>query len=278
MKKIINLLIALVVGFSVTSCYDDDPINLYPTQGLSDITLSVASSNGVTAEGFTVPFMATIPQSFSSDVTVEARLTFEGGIVNSNVTIPAGQTSASGSVNMQGNDGLNKFSGRSVDLSLTGLAVSAPSTGESSAFTVSSNKVTLTSFDRVQWPYGSAVIAGRMTALFDWVNPGANDLDMLIFDANSFALVESAASGSRWETDIFNDTHPDGDYFVAIDFWIASGDIPWKIFFVHPDQTTVTSFSGTFAGAASGDFIFPLINFTKSTDGNGVVSYTFSQP
>lgn len=279
MKKINYLLIVLVIGFSLTSCYDDDPINKYPVKGLGDVSLSVDSPNNVTGEGFGVPFTATIPQSYGSDVSVEARLTFEGGIVNTSVSIPAGGTSASGVINMQGNDGLAKFTGRSVDLSLTGLAVSDPAPGENSAFNVSSNKVNLTSYDRVQWPYGSATIAGRMTALFDWANPDSNDLDMLMFNADTFEQVESAASGSRWETDIFNDTHPDGNYFIAIDFWIASGDIPWKIFFVHPDQTTITSFEGTFVGANSGDFVFPLINFTKSTDaGTGEVSYTFSQP
>jgi len=114
-----------------------------------------------------------------------------------------------------------------------------------------------------------------MTALFDWGDPGANDLDMLMFRDDG-TLVEVGASGSRWETDIFNDTHADGNYFVDIDFWIASGDIPWKIFFVHPDQTTISFFEGTFVGAQSGDYV-SLISFTKSTDGSGVVTYTFSQ-
>ncbi len=284
MKKINYLLIALVIGFSLTSCYDDDPINKFPTQGLANIDLSVAAPNTATAEGFVVPFTATIPQTFSSDVSVEARLTFEGGIVNNSVTIPAGQTSASGTVSMQGDDGLEKFDGRSVDLSLTGLSVSDPAVGEPSAFNIASNNVTLTSYDRVQWPYGAATIAGRMTALFDWGNPGGNDLDMLMFNADTFDNVESAASGDRWETDIFNDTHPDGNYFIAIDFWIATGDdIPWKLFFVHPDQKTISSFSGTFTnvtatGGGGGDFIFPLINFTKSTDADDNVTYTFSQP
>jgi hypothetical protein len=277
MKKIKYILLILAIGFSVTACYDDDPINKVVTQGLTDITLSVASSSTVTAEGFGVPFTASIPNTFSSDVDVEASLKFQGGIVNTLVTIPAGSTSADGSIQMQSNDGLNKFSGRPVALSLTGLAVSGAVAGEPTVFNITSNEINITSYDRVQWPYGSATIAGRMTALFDWGDPANNDLDMLIF-RDDFTQVEGAASGSRWETDIFNDTHADGNYFVAIDFWIASGDIPWKIFFVHPDQTTVTSFEGTFVGAQDGDFVFPLINFTKTTDGSGVVTYTFSQP
>lgn len=277
MKKIKYFLLTFAIGFSVAGCYDDDPINKITINGLSDITLSVSSSNTATAEGFVVPYTAVIPNVFSSDVDVQASLTFDGGIVTNSVTIPAGSTSADGSINMQGNDGLNKFTGRPVTLSLTGLSVSGAVAGEPTVFNITSSEVDLTSYDRVQWPYGSATIAGRMTALFDWVDPANNDLDMLIF-RDDFTLVESAASGSRWETDIFNDTHADGNYFVAIDFWTASGDIPWKIWFVHPDQKTISSFEGTFVGAVSGDFVYPLINFTKTTDGDGVVSYIFSQP
>jgi len=280
MKKITNLLLTLILGFSVSSCYDDDPINKFPVQGLTGITLSVASTNNVTGEGFGVPFTATIPQTYTEDVTVEALLKFVNGEARNTITIPAGSTSASGSVDMQGDDAVSDFNGRAVTLSMSGFSLDGNAqAGQPAAFNVSSNEVNLTSYDLVQFGYGDGVVAGRMTALFDWENPGANDLDMLMFNADTFANVESAASGSRYETDIFNDTHPDGNYFVAIDFWIASGDIPWKIFFVHPDQKTVTSFEGTFVGAASGDFIFPLINFTKSTDAvTGEVSYTFSQP
>ena len=290
MKKITNLLLTLIIGFGVSSCYDDDPINKYPVQGLADVTLSVDSPNKVTGEGFVVPFTATIPQTYSEDVTVEALLKFINGEVRNTVTIPAGSTSASGSVDMQGDDAANDFNGRAVTLSLSGFSLGDNAqAGQPAAFNVSSNEVAITSYDRVQWPYADGVIDGSMTALFDWARPGSNDLDMLMFNADTFDNVESAASGSRWETDIFRnddtrDQHPDGNYFIAIDFWVADGaDIPWKIFFVHPDQKTISSFEGTFTnvtptGGGGGDFIFPLINFTKSTDADGNVSYTFSQP
>jgi hypothetical protein len=275
MKKIKYFLLTLAIGFSVTACYDDDPINKIETAGLTDITLSVASINSVAGEGFSIPFTATIPNTFSSDVDVQARLTFDGGQVNKLVTIPAGSTSANSTIKIN-NDGLDKFSGRPVDLSLTGLAVSGAVAGEPTVFKITSNEINLTSYDRVQWPYNPSSINGQMTVLFDWENPAENDLDMFMF-RDDFTQVEDAASGSRWETDIFNNSHADGNYFVAIDFFVASGDIPWKIFFVHPNQTTITSFEGTFVGAQDGDFVFPLINFTKTTVG-GVVTYTFSQP
>jgi hypothetical protein len=142
---------------------------------------------------------------------------------------------------------------------------------------VTSNTVSVSFFQQVQAGYADSTIAGRMTVLFDWANPGANDLDMYMF-SSGFAQVESSGTGSRYEQDIFNDTHPDGTYFVAIDCYTASGNIPWKLFFVHPDQITVSYFEGVFEDAASGDFIYPVVNFTKMTDADGVVSYVFELP
>jgi len=281
MKKIKNILLIVTLVFSVTACFDDDAINIVEIADITDVTLNVASINSVTGEGAIVPFTAVIPNTFSSDVDVEVTLTFQGGIVTNTVTIPAGSTSADGTITMQDDDGFDDFDGRTVGLSITGLSVSGAVAGEPTVFDITSNTVNLTSYDRVQLERGFDPVNGQMTILFDWENPGANDLDVRIFNADTFTQVELAVSGSRWETDTFNDTHPDGDYFVLIEFFTASGNIPWQIFFVHPDQETISFFEGTFMSTASGDAVFPLINFTKTTtvvDGEDVVSYTFSQP
>ena len=276
MKKIKYFLFTLVIGGLLSSCYSDDALPEYPVQGLSDIAVTINSSNSVTGEGFGVPFTASLPQAFTSDATLETKLLFEGGFVASTSTIvPAGSTSVNGSISMQGDDGLSKFTGRDLTLSISGIALA----DQSQAFNITSNEAVLKSFDRVQWPYGAATIAGRMTLLIDWENPNTNDIDMYVF-SETFDQVEAGTTTSRWETDIFNDTHPDGNYFVAIDLWDATGDLPWQLFFVDPDQTTVTKFDGIFAAAdtAAGTFVFPLVNFTKSTDADDNVSYTYSLP
>ncbi len=279
MKKITNLLLTLILGFGVSSCYDDDPINKFPVQGLTDITLSIASTNNVTGEGFGVPFTATIPQAYTEDVTVEALLKFVNGESRNTITIPAGSTSASGNVNMQADDGLIDFNGRAVTLSMSGFSLDDNAqVGQPAAFNISSNEVSLTSYDLVQWDYDDGVVASRATMLFDWVDPASKDFDTRVFDS-AFNLVEDAGSGSRYETDILNDTHPDGDYFLVVDIFSGSGDTPWKFFFVHPDQTTVEVFEGVFTAAevASG-IVFPVIEWTKSTDINGNVSYVVTKP
>ena len=287
MKKIKYILLTLAIGLSATACYDDDAITPVLPQGLTDITLSVTAARNVTGGGFNVPFTATIPNSFSSDVDVEASLTFDGGVVSNSVTIPAGSTSASGLVDMQGTGGLvGSFEGKPVTLSLTGLLVTDPAPGEPSVFNVTSNEVALTSYDLVVTDaYGESTINGRMTHLFQFDDCANNDLDMLVFGADFSGPYETSAGSTCYERDIFDDTHPDGDYFIAIDFWFADGeDIAWHLFFVDPDRTTLTFFEGVFTNVTpgGGDFIYPLVWFTKTTtvdeDGEDVVSYTYSQP
>jgi len=278
MKKIKYLLLSLLVGFSFASCNYKSPIHIPTIAGVTNIALTVSSPFSVIAEealANKVIFTATLPNSFTSDVTVEARLVFDGGETIGTVTIPAGSTSGTGTLAMRSEGQIN-FYARPVKLILTGLSVSDPGPGEPSVYNVTSNEVLLESYDRIQWPYGAGVVAGRATILLDWENPGANDFDMFVFQSD-FTQVESAASGSRWETDILDDTHPDGDYFIGVDLYAGSGDVPYKIFFVHPDQTTVDVFEGVFTAAQQGTFVFPVVNWTKSTV-NGKSVYVTSQP
>ena len=287
LKKITLSLMVLLAMYSCDTDYDKEVILNDTTNREGTIALV---GGDISAPGSSKGFMVTLTAPFAkkAKLTVKAvgkDFTETFAIVD----MDAGATSAEGTIVMPSVK-LNTFD-KIEDyayIQIEGIATGDDVTDESGEttfvndandnITVSSNTATVSYFQSVQWPYGAGVVAGRMTALFDWLNPGANDLDMLIYNADTFANVESAASGSRYETDIFNDTHPDGNYFIAIDFWVASGDIPWKLFFVHPDQITVSYFEGVFENAANGDFVFPLVNFTKSTDANGVVSYVFEQP
>jgi hypothetical protein len=282
MKNIKYIFIALLTSVTLTSCYDEDPIKEVIVEDVAEITLTVSSiSSSYVGEETEIPFTVTLPAAIATDATVEAKLKHVNGEVVTTVTVLAGSTTADGTLAVPSNT-YNNFGGDvPMQISLTGYLPQDLTAGQASVYKVTSNSIDFTPFDRIQWPYGDGVVAGRMTALFDFqpsTDGSARDLDMLMFNASTFDQVETAASGSRWETDIFNDTHPDGDYFIAIDFWRATGDVPWEIFFVHPDQITVSYFNGVFLGAADGDFIYPVINFTKSTDVDGVVSYTFSQP
>lgn len=276
MKKIFNIICSVLIGTSLLGCYSDDELDKFPVQGMTDISLNVTTSAPFAGEARDIPFTVTIPQTFNSDVDVEVLLSFDGGEVRTSVTVPAGSTSASSNIRI-GNDGLNKFSGREVTLSVSGLSVSDPLPSEPSVFNITSNSVSLIAYDNlVGAGFTPAVVNKRMTLLFDWEDPINNDFDMFVFNATTFAQVEDSQSGTRYEQDIFNTEHPDGNYFVAISVFTGSGDVPWRIFFIDPDGT-MTTFSGTFTNVMDGDFFFPVINFTKTTV-NGVATFTYSQP
>jgi len=290
MKIIKNIIYILTLILTIYSCdneYDKEVILNDTTNREGTIALV---GGDISAPGSSKGFMVTLTEPFAkkAKLTVKAvgkDFTETFAIVD----MDAGATSAEGTIVMPSVT-LNTFD-KIEDyayIQIEGIATGDDVTDESGEttfvndandnITVSSNTVSVSYFQSIQAAYGAATIDGRMTVLFDWFDPGANDLDMFIFNADTFAQVEDSATGSRYEQDIFNDTHPDGNYFIAIDFWVASGDIPWKLFFVHPDQITVSYFEGVFANAANGDFVFPVVNFTKSTDANGVVSYVFEQP
>ncbi len=285
------LCLTLAFAFSCTNDLDKEVI----LQSTVDITGTIEASTTVAAPNFPIGFTVNLPVSFDKTaiVTVQAQgadyLT-----TTAQVTIPAGATVGTGTISMPALALINNFNAVQdhVDVEIQGVALYDEVTVDgmttlvvdtSDNTVLGSNAEQITYYERVQWPYGAGVVAGRMTALFDWTNSAGNDLDMLMFNADTFANVESAASGSRWETDIFNDTHPDGDYFIAVDAWaVADADIDWRLFFVQPNQTEIVIFEGTFTGltvgTAANALIFPVVNFTKSTDASGNVSYTYSQP
>lgn len=293
MKIIKQITYSLILILAIYSCdteYDQE-VFIAETVGLNG-SIELASSIG--APGFAVGFTVTLPQTFANIAVVTVKATGKDFTeTTATVTIPAGDTTANGTIEMPAlslPDFYSVFE-EYATVEIKGMALFNEVEDEDGTtvlekeatdnFTMSSNMAKINYYSRVQWPYGAGVVSGRMTALFDFApstDGSSTDLDMLMYNTETFEQVESAASGSRWETDIFNDTHPDGDYFVAIDLYQASGDIPWKIFFVHPNQTTIDYFEGTFENTASGDFIYPVIDFTKSTDADGNVSYVFTQP
>lgn len=279
-----HILLILGIGFSVTGCYDDDPITPVEIKGQTDIALTVTAERTSTAAGFEVPFTATIPNAFSSDVDVEASLTFDGGVVKNSVTIPAGDTSASGSVVMQGTGGLTSvepFIGKPVTLSLTGLVVSDPEPGDASVFNVTSNEVAIASYDIAKaTAYTAAVVNNRMTYLFQFDDCENNDLDAYMYQVSNGARRETSESGTCFENDIFNAEYEAGEYYIRIDAYSAIGeDIAWHLFFVDPDGTTLTFFEGVFPNVTDGNqFIIAYITKTITVvDGVNVISFSYRQ-
>lgn len=198
-----------------------------------------------------VNFEATMPQSFSvtSTVTVRATNADNGNYKVAMVTVPAGQTTLSGRVEMPkiSLGGPNDFFGlaNAVYVEIDGVALSE---GEV-PYTLSSNKVYLTLLDSngvydVAYPVdydGDGVIEPWLSISLDWEGPyDVNDLDMYVIDEAWTTLYESSASETRFEGDFFNGNwFPDGVYEVYIDIW--TGDTPIAYRFSATDHNSVTT-------------------------------------
>ncbi|WP_297763804.1 hypothetical protein [uncultured Muriicola sp.] len=271
-----------LVAFSailLSSCTEEESLIGYPLDlGLTTVALegTVSTTDTQTAEGRTIGVTVSIPQSFASDADVEVTATFNSGaFTTTSVAIPAGSTTGSGTITLPASDGFDVgFDGLANYGSLQLTAILLDTVDPGVNYTITSASQPLQIFDAIQFPYGEGVVAGRMTYLLDWANPDINDLDTYVLG------FESAETGSRYETDIFNDTHPDGDYTIDVGVWTAGEtDIPWKLFFVFPNQTDYLIFEGTFTNLTLGTNVngFPyasIVGFTKTTDSEGVVSYT----
>ena len=255
-----------------TNCTEDEEIIGYPLKqdnAIVPLIGTITTPTPANAEGRDLDITVSIPQSFSSDADVEVTATLKNGVqTTSTVTIPAGDTSADGTIALPTDgvdspvEGIPGFV--SIELTAILLAELQPGTN----YTISSTPLTVDLYDAIQWDYDDGVVAGRMTYLVDWANPSINDFDVYV------SVLESAESGDRYETDIFDDTHPDGTYTIDIVPYIASeSDIPWRVFFVYPDQTTFEIFGGVLTNVTEGE-VYSVVTFTKSTDGNGVVTYT----
>ncbi|MEE1963795.1 hypothetical protein V1387_13945 [Allomuricauda taeanensis] len=274
MKKI-NIFSLLALSCSAvifTNCTEKEEFIGYPLKQentIVNITGTITTPTPANAEGRDLDITVTISQSFSSDAEVEVVATLKNGVQSTTtVTVPAGDTSVDGTIALptdgtdSGVEGISSF----VSIELTAILLSELEPGIN--YTISSDPLTVDLYDAIQFDYDDGVVAGRMTYLVDWANPSINDLDVYV------STLEAAETGDRYETDIFDDTHPDGTYTIDVAVYIASeSDIPWRIFFVYPDQTTFEIFEGVLTGVSGGEF-FSLVTFTKSTDGEGVVTYS----
>lgn len=294
MKKNISLILVTFIVFTFLSCNDSESRNQLILPETNEIVGELNMKSSISAPGYEAGFSFTLPESFqdTARVTVTA-VSNDFSTTSKTITLLPGETSGASTIKMPTISGgvdsgsLNGY-GVITNVKLSGLALVTRSLDDDGdeVFTPKGDNITLTSnivpvayFDRVQWPYSSSSISGQMTILLDWENPGDNDFDMYVTDAN--ANVESAESGSRYETDIFNNSHPDGTYNVIVSpYNAAATEVSWKIFFVHPNQVDITSFEGKLTGLNIGEGVnsnVTVATLTKSTDADNVVSYTFEK-
>ena len=274
---------ALLASFLIISCGDDDYSIAYEDLEVkTPLTADLQLSRDVAAPTTRLDFTVTLPQSFSTDATLEVTvLTPDFNTARASLDVPAGETTVSGFLTMPGSGTItNSFFGIEgfYSIQVTGLALVQPEEGMiDDPFTLSSEELRVDLID-----YNSDYMAARETSLdvlLDWQGPwDVNDLDMYIVNMDTGELYENAESGSRYEGDLFNNTHPDGTYAVAVSFYSVSGeDIAYNFNFTYPNGE-VEFYEGVFTSPAAGDYLPEVMYITKSTDVNGNAVYTTSQP
>jgi len=279
MKKIYIILTALLftITLVVSSCTEEEKLVGYPYQQenvFETITATVTTPTPINAEGRDLDITITLPRSFSSNATLEVTGTLKSGVqsIVDTITLPAGSSSVDTKLPIPVDDPDSAFEGIPDFFSVqtTGLLLEGLEPGIN--YIISSEPLTVDLYNTFQLDD----VDGSMTYLMDWANPSINDFDVYVADLevpeNS---IEVSATGNRYESDIFNNTHPDGTYTIdVVPYTVSEETVPWKIFFVYPDQESFEIFEGTFTNAVEGE-TYPLVQFTKTTDPNTEeVTYT----
>jgi len=260
------------------ACEDDDPISA----GMGDPTNStVVNLEGtitpdllVVGEGNVIGFQVSLPNSFSSDATVTARIELDNGTSNiGTATVLAGATTGTGTITVPADDDVitgNTIGGVSNAARIFLIAILLDELVEDTAYTLSSPSVDLGIYSDTL-PADSG-----LNILFDWENPATNDFDMEVIDRGFTALFEVSETGNRFESALFqNAGRDDGIYDIYVTIFTDSPtvDVNYEFLFTSPDAS-LTVINGVLpAGSPSGSRI-PLASFEKLTDPvTGDVSY-----
>ena len=274
--KYILCLFALALVFN---CEDDDPISAGNADPLNktivSVPVTVSSSAMAIGEGNLAAFDVALGQTFSSDATVTLRIDMDNGrFTTGTVVVPAGSTSASGSIGVSADDGLMPaiiISPNSATVQAIGILLdeAVPDT----LFEADSNVLELAVWAR------TLGIAGGLNCLLDWNGAPGIDLDMEIIDAAFTAFFETAYSGDRFETDLFQTVgRADGSYVIWVTFYDGAGaplsvDTDIAILLTTPDNK-LAEFMFTLPAGMDANVRMPFVQFTKSTNvETGITSY-----
>ncbi|PWG06533.1 hypothetical protein [Polaribacter aquimarinus] len=261
-----------------------------------DSEVVIPKTNNITSElsvagdhfgpGITVPVTVTLSQTFSKKVNVTVSATSkEATTTNATFTVNPGDTSVTGNLSLPATS--NPLAGYApkeafVTVKVAGLAVMDEETDDKGVVslvndpndttTMTSNEVSLDYYTQLPPVSG----AGSFVYLLDWDDPSEFDIDLQVIDAGFTSIFESSASGDRYESDFFNNSHPDGDYDFYFRIYTndqsttTSRDISYVLFTTQPDGTR-NIYKGIIpAGTATGGARIDFATLTAAGD-----AYTF---
>jgi len=286
MKIYSNLKIASIfsIAFLTLACGEDDnpindvQINDAPT-AISSASLSIDNAPFF-GPNENVPFNVAV-NTASSDIQVLVGATEDFQTNETLVHILSGSTSGNGNIQVPSTFGDLSFDETAtysfevvgsrlgeIELDQNEDFVSFTPSGEDMTIT-SSEPIVITLFDQVP----TANNAG-LNYLMDWRDPANVDLDLEVIDRAFTSIFESSASGSRYESDVFNDANADGDYDFYITIFdpnnaLSLADIDVRLFVIdsagNKTLLELTIPTGTATGSR-----FPVATFSQTTTPDGV--------
>jgi hypothetical protein len=277
MKIIKKITFSLAVLLAIYSCDTEYDKEVILNDDLTTITGEITTTATTFTGGLSIPFSFTVPQSFSKKaiVTVKAENS-EDVISTATVILEAGQTSGSGMIELpELSGGLSSFEASEVGvLKIEGLSLVdevdndgtielVPSSDDTTV--LNSNEVVLNYYNQLA---DDAAGNEALHYLVDW-DPVTIDIDIQVIDRAFTRIFENSASGSRYESDYFNDFHPDGEYDMYARIYGVSDPtttepIPFKIFTHNSDGSRELLEGEIPAGSATGGSRIPIAAITKS--------------
>lgn len=273
MKKI-KLLFILPLLALFTSCDGDDSSRFPSPANVNTLEGTLTASRDASFSGDVFNFNFTLPQSFSTETQVEVTaVTTTASNSRVLVTVPAGATTGEGQIIMPSSPVISQnYDGtaEAATIQLTGIN---DGTG---AFGLTSNAVTLNYYD-FTFTNNDGLSLG-----LDWEGDASVDIDMVLFTSAGQGTALAGATLAKPESDsVDSEDLADGDYVLL---YRSYSDVttPIQLRVVGKAETSfVEVFTYDFPSLpVSGGWSFAnlLLEVNKSTDEDGNVTYTFTQP
>lgn len=290
MKNFSIIIMSALTLIAIFSCTKEDRFSGSPIGKSEFVNISgiVSTDESVLSSNQIFKFTIALPQSFLSDVSVEATtLAPNGSIRKATVVIPAGQTSAIGMISSPQAISDGSFI-QKTDLFLSAISIKDGILGKQ--YTISSNKITIELGDTTV----DASNTERCIVKFDWQgpygvdgNPLSNDMDMKVkrngvnFTGTippSTTPQSTEGPGRRYEKFSILKTYPDGDYTFepfAKSLNVTGFDmLPYRFVIVFPTDTSKT-YNGSYVGLIAPSLPTVKLTIRKSTSAlDGSVTFT----
>jgi len=274
MKKIIINLVVLALVFS---CSNDDSSRFVVNPQLPIQEATLTADRSASFAGDLVNFTFTLPSSFPNAGVLEVTASNNSNNVSrATVNVPAGSTTGSGTIIMPASNSNSLTYEGSPDFATLQITGVQNEDGSQTGSDVTSNVVAL---DYLNFSFTNA--SGLSVGL-DWEGDTSIDIDYAMFRTTGpFSGLNAGTSNKPEVNDIDSDELADGDYLVLYrSFTNVTGPIQLRTV-LRGDTSVGAQYLADFPSLPiSGGWFAAnvLANVSKSTDGDGNVTYTFSDP